>query len=158
MQVFFVGVDRNLVVSPNKINFLKGGAAGKAVGLVLYVWDWVYVRDGASVKGSVVSTGPPTAVLLGHEMEGGRPWTHGSSGCTVLQHGVQLGLARGQVVRIKAAWAAGYWRAGRCADVMCGVARDVTGRGWMKRRSARAKIIEVLFETLMANLHSLNHR
>ena len=64
---------------------------------------------------------PPTTLLLWHEMGGGRPWTFGASGCTAPQHGVELGLGHGQAVRIKAAWAAGYWRAGRCLDVMCGV-------------------------------------
>ena len=37
------------------------------------------------------------------------------------------------------------------------VPRSVAGWGWMKPRS-RAKIIVVLLETLMAILHSLNHR
>jgi hypothetical protein len=40
------------------------------VGIVLYVWDWLSVRNSASVQGSVIYTRPPTAVL-GHEMEGG---------------------------------------------------------------------------------------
>ena len=60
-----VRVDRNLVLSPDEVNFLKGGAAEKTVGIVLYVWDCVPFRYGSSVKGSVVSTRPPTA-LLGH--------------------------------------------------------------------------------------------
>jgi len=54
-------------------------------------------------------------------MEGGRPWALGASGCAVLQHGVELGLGHGQAVRIKAARAAGYWRAGCCVDMMRGV-------------------------------------
>jgi hypothetical protein len=61
-----VGVDGDLVVRPYKVNFGEGGAAGKMVRVVLYVWDWVPVRDGASVESSVISTGSPTAVLLGH--------------------------------------------------------------------------------------------
>jgi hypothetical protein len=61
-----VGVDRNLVVCPYKVNFGKGGAAGKAVGVVLHVWDCVPARDGASVESSVVSTGSPTAILVGY--------------------------------------------------------------------------------------------
>jgi hypothetical protein len=32
-----IRVDRNLVVSPQEINFGEGGAARKAVGIVLYV-------------------------------------------------------------------------------------------------------------------------
>jgi hypothetical protein len=79
-----VGVDRDLLVSSEEVNFGKVGAAGKAVGVVLYMWDQIPVRDGVSVQSSVISTGPPTAVLLGHEMEGGRPWTLGVSGCAVL--------------------------------------------------------------------------
>jgi hypothetical protein len=75
-----------------------------------YVWDWVTVKNGASVPGSVLSTRPTTAILLGHEFEGGRTWTLGASGCTVPQHGVELCLDHGQEVRSKAAWAAGYWR------------------------------------------------
>jgi hypothetical protein len=91
------------MVSSYQVNFGKGGAAGKAVGVVLYVWDWIPVRDGPSVKGSVVSTGPPTAVLLWHEMEGGRPWALGASGSAVPQHGVELGLGNGQAVWCQAA-------------------------------------------------------
>jgi hypothetical protein len=59
-----VGVDGNLVLRPYKVNF-GGDAAGKVVTVVLYVWDWVPVRDGASVGSSVISTGSPTDVL-GH--------------------------------------------------------------------------------------------
>ena len=92
MGVF--GVDRDLMVSSYQVNLGKGGAAGKVVGVVLYVWDWIPVRDGASVKGSVVSTGPPTAILR-HEIEGQRPWALDASCSAVLQHGVELGLGDG---------------------------------------------------------------
>ena len=78
------------------------------------VRDWIPLMDGASVQGSVISTGPPTAVLLGHEMESGRPCALGASGCAVLQYGVELGLGHGQAVRFKPAWAAGYWWVGPC--------------------------------------------
>jgi hypothetical protein len=50
-----VGVDRNLVVSSGEVNFRKGGAVGKAVGVVLYVWDRVPVWDSASVQSSIIS-------------------------------------------------------------------------------------------------------
>jgi hypothetical protein len=63
-------VDRDLMVRRYQVNLGKVGVAGKAVGVVLYVWDWIPVRDGPSVKGSVVSTGSTTAVLR-YEMEGG---------------------------------------------------------------------------------------
>ena len=76
------------MVSSYQVNLGEGGAAGKAVGVVLYVWCWIPVWDGASVQGSVVSTGPATAVLLRHEMEGGRQWAFGASGGAFPQHGV----------------------------------------------------------------------
>jgi len=43
-------MDRNLIVSSYQANLGEGGAAGKEVGVVLYVWDWIPVRGGASVK------------------------------------------------------------------------------------------------------------
>ena len=92
----------------------------EVIGVVLYVWDWVSVRDCASDLGSVISTKSPTAVLLGHEMEGGGPWALGTSGCTVPHHGVKLGLGQSRAVRSKVAWASGYWRAGCCAVEVCG--------------------------------------
>ena len=95
------------MINPHDVNFLKDGAPGMVMGVVLYVWDWVSIRDSASVQGSVISTRPPTAVLLGLEMGGGWPWALGTSGCTVPQHGIELGLGHGQAVRSKAAWAAG---------------------------------------------------
>jgi hypothetical protein len=129
-----VRVDRDLVVSPNEVDFGKDGAAGKAVVVVLYMWDWIPVSDGVSVQSLVVSTGPPTAVLLGHEMEGGRPQSLGASGCAVQQHGVELGLGHGQAFRIKAAWAAGYWRAGCCANVVRGVVPHLAmAAGWFRQ-------------------------
>jgi hypothetical protein len=89
------------------------------VGVVLYVWDWLSVRNSASVHGSVYYTRPPTAVL-GHEMEDGRLWSFGTSGCTFLQHGVELVDGQSQAVRNKAACVANYCRARCCVDVICG--------------------------------------
>ena len=117
-------VDRDLMVSSYQVDLRKGGAAGKSVGVVLDVWDWIPVRDGPSVTGSIVSTGPPTAVLLRHEMEGGRPRALGAFDGAVPQHGVELGLGDGQAVWCQAAWAAGYRWAGCCADVMRCVVLD----------------------------------
>jgi len=85
-------VDRDLMVSSHQINLGRGGAAGKAVGVVLYVWDWIPVMDGPCVKSSVVSTRPPTAVLR-HEMEVGRQWALGASGSAGPQYGVEIALA-----------------------------------------------------------------
>ena len=58
------------MILPHEVNFGKDFAPGKVMGVFLYVWDWVSVRDSASVPGSVISTRPLTAVL-GHKMEGG---------------------------------------------------------------------------------------
>ena len=113
------------MVSSYQVSLGEGGAARKAVGVILYVWYWIPVWDGASVQGSVVSTGPPTAVLLWHEMEGGRPWAFGASGGAILQHGVELGLGNSQTVWCQVAWAAGYRWAGCGADVMCCVVPDL---------------------------------
>jgi len=44
-------VDRDLMVSSYQVNLGKGGAAGKAVGVVLNVWYWIPLMDGAIVKG-----------------------------------------------------------------------------------------------------------
>jgi hypothetical protein len=65
------GMDRNLMICSHEIHFRKVGATGKEVGVVLHAWDSVPVGDSASVKGSVISTRPPTAILIEHEMEGG---------------------------------------------------------------------------------------
>jgi hypothetical protein len=116
-----VRMDRNLMIGSHKVNFGKGGAVRKVVGLVLDVWDWVMVGVGASVQGSVISTRPPNPVLLGHEMESGRPWALGTSGCTVAQHSIALGLGHSQVIRSKAAWAAGYWWPWCCLNVVHGI-------------------------------------
>jgi len=118
-------MDWDLMVSSYQVNLGEGGAAGKAVGVVLDVWYWIPVRDGASVQGSVVSIGPPTVVLLWHEMEGGRPWAFGSSGGAIPQHGVELGLGDGHAVWCQAAWVAGYRWAGCCANVVCCVVPEL---------------------------------
>ena len=52
-------------VGLNQFNIRKVGAAVKAYGVVVYVWDWIFVRDVPRVKGSIVSTGPPTAAFFG---------------------------------------------------------------------------------------------
>jgi len=87
------------------------------------VWHWEPVRDSASVKGSVVSTGPPTAVIQ-HEMEGRRPWALGASGIAVPQHGIEIGIGESQAVWCQAGWAECYRWAVCCAGVMCCVVQD----------------------------------
>ena len=59
-----IRMDRDLVVCPYEIDFGKGSTASKTVGIVLYVWHWIPVGNGASIKGTVVSTWSPNAVLL----------------------------------------------------------------------------------------------
>jgi len=54
-------------------------------------------------------------------MEDGRPWTLSTSGSTIPQHCVELGLGHGQTIWSKAAWTVGYRRPWRCPDVMGGV-------------------------------------
>ena len=88
-------MNRDLVVSTYEVYFGKRGAAGKAVGVIFYMWHWVPVRNGASFECSVVSTGSPNAVLLGHEMEGERPRSLGASGCNIPQQGVEFSLDYG---------------------------------------------------------------
>ena len=77
MNVF--RVVRDLMVGSYQVNLRKGGAAGNVVVVVLYVWDWIPVQYGPSVKGSIVSTDLPTAFLLWHEIEGGRTRALGST-------------------------------------------------------------------------------
>lgn len=64
------------------------------------------------------------------------------SGCTVLQHGVELHLGQSQAVRAKVVWAAGYWRAGCYADVMCGVVPHlaVTPVGFVSSRNSSKRL------------------
>jgi len=104
------------------VNFGKDDAPRKVMVVFLYVWDWVSTRDCASDLVSIISTKSPIAVLLGLEMDGGRPWALDTSSCTVPQHGIELGLGHSQAVRSSVAWATGYWRAECCADVVSGVA------------------------------------
>jgi len=59
-------------------------------------------------------------------MEGGRTWTLGGAGCAVLQRGVEFSLGHCHAIRCKAAWATGYWRTGRRADMVRGVVPHVT--------------------------------
>jgi len=100
-------VERDLMISTYQVNLRKGGAAGKTMGEVLYVWDWIPVRDGLNVKGSVVSTWASNRCPSARD--GGRTRRAlGVSGSAVPQHGVELWLSDGQVVWCQAAWSAGY--------------------------------------------------
>jgi hypothetical protein len=63
-----IWVDWDLVICPYEIDFGKGSAASKTVGVVLYVWHWVPVRNGTSVESTIISAWSPTGVLLGYKM------------------------------------------------------------------------------------------
>jgi hypothetical protein len=56
---------------PSRGRFWKRWYNQKGDGIILNMWNRIQVRDGSGVQGTVISTRPPTAVLLGHEMEGG---------------------------------------------------------------------------------------
>jgi len=45
------------MVGTYRFNVRDVGATGNVVGIVLYVWDWIHVLDGTSVKYSITSTG-----------------------------------------------------------------------------------------------------
>jgi hypothetical protein len=66
-----VGVDGNLVICTHDFDLGKDGTTRKVMGIILNVWKRIPVRDGSGVQGTVVSTRPPNAVLLGYEVEGG---------------------------------------------------------------------------------------
>ena len=59
------------MICSHDINFRIDGATRKVMSVALYVWHWVSVGDFANVHGSLISTTPPTAVLLEHEIKGG---------------------------------------------------------------------------------------
>jgi hypothetical protein len=44
------------------------GTTKKLVGVVMDMPDWVALRKGTGVKGSVIAAGTPTVVLLGHDV------------------------------------------------------------------------------------------
>ena len=81
------------------------------MGVVLYVWDWIPVRVGPSVKGSIDSTGLPTGVLLRHEIVGGQRVLGAFIGAFP-QHGVKLILGVGLAVWCRATYVSCYSWAG----------------------------------------------
>ena len=125
-------MDSDLMVSSYQANLGEGGPAGKAVGVVLDVWYWIPVRDGTTVEGSLVSKGPPTVVLLCHEMEDVRPCAFGASGGAVPQHGDEHDLGDGHTVWCQAAWTAGYGCAEYGANEVCCVVPELAvGLCWL---------------------------
>jgi hypothetical protein len=57
-----------LVVSSRQVDLSEDGTTEKLVGVVMDMPDGVAVRNGTEVKGSVISAGTPTVVLLGHDV------------------------------------------------------------------------------------------
>jgi tetrahydromethanopterin S-methyltransferase subunit E len=55
--VFVLRVVRDSMEGTYRVNRKEGDATGNAVGVVLYVCDWIHVLDGPSVKYSIISTG-----------------------------------------------------------------------------------------------------
>jgi hypothetical protein len=76
-------VDRYLIVRSHE----------KLVGVIIYMADGVAVGGGPGVQRSVVAAGTPTVVLLGYDVEGGRPGALGAASRTFPQHGVEFALA-----------------------------------------------------------------
>jgi hypothetical protein len=61
-------VDRGdwyLVVPLDEVDLAEDSATLQAVGQVLHVWEWVRVRGGDGVEATLVTTGPPGAILFG---------------------------------------------------------------------------------------------
>jgi hypothetical protein len=62
------------------------------VRVVVDVRDWVPVGNGSGVEGPVIAAGTPAVVLLGYQVESGRPGTLGTASSAVANHGFKLGL------------------------------------------------------------------
>ena len=66
-----LGCYRDLVVSPDQVNFLKGHATMKVGGEILQMRDRVAVRDSSSVHSAVIPTwSPVTRGFLWNHVEG----------------------------------------------------------------------------------------
>jgi hypothetical protein len=92
------------VICFHQVRFGEDGATRKVVGKLLCVFNGVLVRDSVCVQGLLISTWPPTAALLGQDMEGWWPWSLVSTlCCAVSQHDIKLILKHHQVVRSKVA-------------------------------------------------------
>jgi hypothetical protein len=96
------------------------------MGVILDVADGITVGDSACIEGSVISTRPPTAAFLGHEVKSRWPWSLSTSCCSTSQHGVEFCLGESKGVGRNAAEAAGYRWAGCSPDVMCSVVLNLS--------------------------------
>ncbi len=64
----------DLMVNLDQIDFRKNGAAHHEVIEGLHVRQGVPVGNGNRVEAAVGAAGAPEAILLGHQVKGGRPW------------------------------------------------------------------------------------
>jgi hypothetical protein len=71
MAVFYIssGMDGDFVVSSHQVDFGEDGITEKLVGVVMDMPDGVAVGNGTGVEGSVIATGTPPVILLGHDVE-----------------------------------------------------------------------------------------
>ena len=68
-----VGMDRNLVVGPDKVDLGENGGTMEAGGEILEMRNRVAIGNSVVVKGAVISAGSPVARLFGYEVERGCP-------------------------------------------------------------------------------------
>jgi hypothetical protein len=59
------------MIGSHQVDFGKHGGTGELVRLIVDVTDRLTVADGSGVEDSVIATGAPAVVLLGHEVQGG---------------------------------------------------------------------------------------
>jgi hypothetical protein len=68
---------------------------------------WAAVGNGSGVECAIIATGTPTVVLLGRQVECGRPRTLGTASSAVSHHGFELGLGDCEPVRCQSSWSTG---------------------------------------------------
>jgi hypothetical protein len=70
----FCDCDRDLVITLDKIDFLKNIATMQAVGKILHVWQRVLVRGCHQIETAIIATRPPRSVFFGNHVQRGGPW------------------------------------------------------------------------------------
>jgi hypothetical protein len=90
---------RNLMIATDQINLGEDAFPCQAGSKVLDVRDWVLVRRSDVVYLAVVSTGSPTAVRLGDDVERGGPRAVGAGDDAHGLHVVKIGLDCSEFVR-----------------------------------------------------------
>jgi hypothetical protein len=63
------GMNRNLVVRTNKVDFREKGAPREVVGIVMDMTNGVTVGDSTGDESPIVTTGMPTVVLLRNDVK-----------------------------------------------------------------------------------------